>query len=84
VIQCRGAISQSSPLPIGPLKTFAAALEMLGAVVAGAILEAQLPDGDAPPVAKVFKARGVPMVFQSETDLPLMVDRRSRLEWPLL
>ena len=54
-----------------PARSVVAALEILQLViVAGAALEVQLPDGDVTPVAKVLIARRVPMVFQSDADLP--------------
>jgi hypothetical protein len=46
--------------------------ERAGTVLKGATeaLEVQLLDGDVTPVAKVLIARRIPMVFQSDADLP--------------
>jgi DNA-binding NarL/FixJ family response regulator len=65
------AVKDAEGEAVGPARSVVAALEILQLIiVAGAVLEVQLPDGDVTPVAKVFIARRVPMVFQSDADLP--------------
>lgn len=39
-------------------------------VVRGAVLEVQVADGDVTLVAEALVERGIPMVFQSESDMP--------------
>lgn len=57
---------------VGPVGTADAALQLLNSVIiAGAVLDVQLADGDVTPVAEALMARRIPMVFQSEFDLPL-------------
>ena len=66
------AVKDAEGEAVGPARSVVAALEILQLImVAGAALEVQLPDGDVTPVAKVLIARRVPMVFQSDADLPL-------------
>lgn len=56
---------------IGPVGSAKAALELLEKeVVAAAILDVQLSDGDVTPVALALSKLGVPMVFQSGVHLP--------------
>ena len=65
------AVKDAEGEAVGPARSVVAALEILQLIiVAGAVLEVQLPDGDVTPVAKVLIARRVPMVFQSDADLP--------------
>jgi DNA-binding response OmpR family regulator len=57
---------------VGPVGTADAALQLLNSVIiAGAVLDVQLADGDVTPVAEALMARRIPMVVQSEFDLPL-------------
>ena len=56
---------------VGPVGSANAALALLQTcVVAAAILDVQLTDGDATPIADALAARGVPTVFQSAVNLP--------------
>jgi len=56
---------------VGPIGSANAALSLLQTcVVAAAILDVQLTDGDVTPVADALAARGVPVVFQSAVGLP--------------
>jgi DNA-binding NarL/FixJ family response regulator len=56
---------------VGPAGSANAALTLLQTcVVAAAILDVELTDGDVTPVADALAARGVPMVFHSAVGLP--------------
>ena len=60
------AVKDAEGEAVGPARSVVAALEILQLIiVAGAVLEVQLPDGDVTPVAKVFIARRVPMCFKA-------------------
>jgi CheY-like chemotaxis protein len=56
---------------IGPVGSAKAALELLEKeVVAAAILDVELSDGDVTPVALALSKLGIPMVFQSGVHIP--------------
>ena len=70
-LEIQVAVEDASGEVVGPVGSSDLALEFLKSVViAGAILEVPLADGDVTRVAEALVARRIPMVFQSELDLP--------------
>jgi hypothetical protein len=70
-LEIQVAVEDASGEVVGPVGSSDLALEFLkSVVVAGAILEVLLADGDVTRVAEALVARRIPMVFQSELDLP--------------
>lgn len=67
--------------PIGPFSTVKEAIEALDCVtVSGAILDAELQDGQVTPVAMRLASRAIPIVVHSGTGMP----REMADQWPLI
>jgi CheY-like chemotaxis protein len=70
-LELQAAIEEAGGHVVGPVGSVSAALALLqSSAVAAAVLDVQLSDRDATPVAEALIARGVPVVFQSAKSLP--------------
>jgi CheY-like chemotaxis protein len=74
------AVEDANGEVVGPAATVREALELLRAEeVDGAILDANLPDGDVTPVAEELIGRGIPVVINTGVALPLKLRRHADL-----
>ncbi|MFZ0422786.1 MAG: response regulator [Xanthobacteraceae bacterium] len=70
-LELKASIEEAGGKVVGPVGSVQAALELLQTdVVAAAVLDVQLSDGNVTPVAAALAARGIPMVFQSGVNPP--------------
>jgi CheY-like chemotaxis protein len=76
-LELKASIEDAGGKVVGPVGSVQAALELLDtAIVAAAILDVQLTDGNVTPVAAALVALGIPMVFQSGVNLPPGLQRQ--------
>ena len=70
-LELKASIEDAGGKVVGPVGSVQAALELLKTdVIAAAILDVQLSDGNVTPVATALIAVGIPVVFQSAVNLP--------------
>jgi CheY-like chemotaxis protein len=70
-LELKASIEDAGGKVVGPVGSVQAALKLLKTdVIAAAILDVQLSDGDVTPVATALVAVGIPVVFQSGVNLP--------------
>jgi DNA-binding NtrC family response regulator len=70
-LELKASIEDAGGTVAGPVGSVQAAIELLETdVVAAAIPDVELSDGNVTPVAEVLLARGIPMIVQSGVQLP--------------
>ena len=75
-LQLKALVEDVGGKVIGPVGSVRGAMELLQTeVVAAAILDIQLTDGDVTPVAQALAAREVPVILQSGLNPPLALKR---------
>jgi DNA-binding NarL/FixJ family response regulator len=76
-LELKASVEDAGGTVVGPVGSIQAAIQLLETdVVAAAILDVELSDGNVTPVAEVLVARGIPMVFQSGVQLPSNLRRQ--------
>jgi len=76
-LELKAAIEDAGGKVVGPVGSASAAMALLQTdVVAAAILDVELSDGNVMPVAATLAARRIPMVFQSGVHLPPDLQRQ--------
>jgi DNA-binding NarL/FixJ family response regulator len=76
-LELKASIEDAGGKVVGPVGSARAAMHLLETdVVAAAILDVELSDGNVMPVAEALAARGIPMVFQSGVQLPPDLSRQ--------
>ncbi len=70
-LELKALVEDAGGTVVGPVGSVQAAIQLLEkGVVAAAILDVELTDGNVTPLAEVLLARRIPMVFQSGAQLP--------------
>jgi CheY-like chemotaxis protein len=68
-LELKALVEEAGGKVLGPVGSVHGALALLEMhVVAAALLDIQLSDGDVTPVARALVTRGIPVVFQSGTN----------------
>ena len=68
-LELKALVEEAGGKVLGPAGSVHGALALLEThVVAAALLDIQLSDGDVTPVAKALVTRGIPVIFQSGTN----------------